>query len=269
MTDIEKAVAFLQERGLTGCKNAIILGSGLGGLADSAENRTCIDYADIPGFPISTVSGHHNRLVAGTIAGKKVIMMQGRFHYYEGHAMQKIIFPVRVLKKLGISNLIVTNAAGGVNTLFSPGDLMLITDHIKLVADSPLRGANDDEFGPRFNDMSSVYSSHLITLAANTAAQRSIGLRKGVYMYMTGPSYETPAEIRAARVLGADAVGMSTVPEVIAATHCGMEILGISCITNMAAGILDKPLDHSEVMETAERVKSTFIRLVSGILELL
>ncbi len=245
----------------------LILGSGLGVLGNDVENPVVIDYGDIPGFPESTVPGHEGRLVIGDLEGRRVLVMQGRFHYYEGYGFEQVTFPVRVMKMLGIDNLLVTNAAGGVNMAFKPADLMLITDHIKLFTDSPLRGRNIDELGPRFNDMSEAYSRELRDLAKEVAAAEQIDLRDGVYAFMGGPSFETPAEIRMLRTLGADAVGMSTVPEVITAVHAGMRVLGISCISNMAAGILPQPLNHEEVMETGELVREKFLALVRGIVK--
>lgn len=262
MSEYHNAAGFLAGKGLHKSGTGLILGSGLGVLADSFEKSVSVPYSEIPGFPVSTVEGHKGQLVSGILDGIPLLAMQGRFHFYEGYSMSEIIFPVRVMKLLGIDTLIVTNAAGGVNTSFTPGDLMIITDHIKLVADSPLRGENDDNFGPRFNDMSRPYSPALIEKASAAASAFGLGVKKGTYMFMSGPSYETPAEIHAARTLGADAVGMSTVPEVIAAAHCGMKVLGISCITNMASGILDQPLNHKEVIETAARVREDFITLL-------
>ena len=244
----------------------IVLGSGLGDMADAIDSPVIIDYHDIPHFPVSTVPGHKGRLVIGGLEGKTVLCMQGRFHYYEGYSMEEVVYPVRTMKMLGIGNLFLTNAAGCVNETWKPGDLMLITDHIKLVADSPLRGKNPDELGPRFFDMTRSYDKALITCAEKAAIKKGIPVRKGVYMLFTGPSFETAAEVRFARIAGADAVGMSTVPEAIAASHMGMHTLGISCLTNMAAGILDQPLNHEEVLETGERVKNTFSILVREII---
>ncbi len=244
----------------------MILGSGLGVLADEVEDPVRIPYGEIPHFPVSTVEGHAGQLVGGTLAGRQVLILQGRFHYYEGYSMKDVVFPVRVMKLLGISNLLVTNAAGGVNTSFSPGDLMVIADHIKFHDESPLRGPNLDAFGPRFNDLSAAYTPELQHLAVETAAQLGISIKAGVYAYMPGPSFETPAEIRMLRMLGADAVGMSTAPEVTAASHAGMRVLGISCITNMAAGILPQPLTHAEVMETGRQVRDVFSNLIRSIL---
>ena len=243
----------------------LILGSGLGVLADEIENPIVIPYSDIPNFPVSTVHGHAGQLVIGTLEGKTVVAMQGRFHFYEGYSMDKVTFPVRVMKLLGVEKLIVTNAAGGVNESFKPGDLMLISDHINFMGTNPLIGPNDDRFGTRFPDMSNPYDKEFMALARKIAGELNIKIQEGVYVGNTGPTYETPAEVRMARVLGGDAVGMSTVPEVIVANHSGMRVLGISCITNMAAGILDQPLDHDEVIETTEKVKHDFLRYVKEI----
>lgn len=245
----------------------LILGSGLGILAEEIEQPDIFSYKDIPNFPTSTVAGHKGQLVLGKLAGKQVICMQGRFHYYEGYSLEDVTYPVRVMQKLGVTKLVVTNAAGGINQNFEPGDLMLIEDHINLLGVNPLRGKNQESFGPRFPDMSEAYNRELKKLALETASSLGIKLQKGVYAGVFGPSYETPAEIRFLRIIGADAVGMSTVPEVIVANHGGIRVLGISCITNMAAGVLDKKLDHEEVMETAEKVKTKFIKLVKKIIE--
>lgn len=244
----------------------VILGSGLGDMADKIENRCIIKYQDVPNLPKSTVKGHAGQFVFGDYMGKKVIMMQGRFHYYEGNKMEDIALPIYIMKEIGVEKLIVTNAAGGVNTSFDPGDLMLIEDHINFSGTNPLMGKNLDELGPRFPDMSNAYCKELLAIAENASKKVGVNTKKGVYMMFSGPTYETPAEVRMARTLGADAVGMSTVPEVIIANHCGIKVLGISCITNMAAGILDKPLNHLEVIETSNKVKDKFISLVSEIL---
>ncbi|MDD3928962.1 MAG: purine-nucleoside phosphorylase [Sphaerochaeta sp.] len=246
----------------------MVLGSGLGGLADELEDAVAISYKDIPFFPVSTVFGHKGRLVAGNLEGKRVLCMQGRFHYYEGYGMDQVVFPIQVMHAMGINQLLVTNAAGGVNTSYQPGDLMLITDHIKLIADSPMHGPNHEELGERFFDMTNAYDKQLSILARDEAKRLGIPLQEGVYMFFAGPSYETPAEVRSARILGADAVGMSTVPEAIAASQMRMKVLGISCITNMAAGILDQPLNHTEVMETSDRVKEAFTSLVRNVTRL-
>ncbi len=262
---IEEAASFLRGK-LSGMPElALILGSGLGILGEEVEEAVSFEYGDIPHFPVSTVEGHAGRLIAGTLEGKQVLVMQGRFHLYEGYDGDAVTFPVRVMRALGVKTLIVTNAAGGVNMDYDPGDLMLIQDHINLMFRNPLIGPNDARLGPRFPDMSEGYSKRLRTLARAVSEELGIKLQEGVYCGVLGPSYETPAEIRMIRMLGGDAVGMSTVPEVIAARHSGMEVLGISCISNAAAGILDQPLSHQEVMETAEQVKDTFLKLVRAI----
>ncbi|NDI34276.1 purine-nucleoside phosphorylase [Chengkuizengella sediminis] len=244
----------------------LILGSGLGVLADQIESAMEIPYEEIPHFPVSTVEGHDGKLVIGLLEGRNVLMMKGRFHLYEGYTDEVVTFPIRVMKELGIKTLVVTNAAGGVNTSFEPGNLMLIQDHLNFTGKNPLIGPNDNELGARFPDMSEAYSKRLRAIAESVASDLQINIQQGVYIGLLGPSYETPAEIRMLRILGADAVGMSTVPEVIAARHAGIEVLGISCISNMAAGILDQPLSHDEVMETTEKVKEQFLGLVKGIL---
>lgn len=259
---IERAASFLQTQMNELPVVGLILGSGLGVLAEEIEEAIRIPYEQIPNFPLSTVEGHAGQLVFGTIHGVQVVAMQGRFHYYEGYSFEQVTFPIRVMKELGVQTLIVTNAAGGVNTSFSPGDLMLITDHINNMGSNPLIGKNDERLGVRFPDMSEAYSKELITKAQAVAQKLNIGLKEGVYVGNTGPTYETPAEIRMLRTLGGDAVGMSTVPEVIVARHSGLRVLGISCISNMAAGILDQPLNHEEVIETTERVKENFLRFV-------
>jgi len=245
---------------------SIVLGSGLGNLAKSISDKKEIHYEQIPNFPKTTVPGHDGMLICGELCGRSVIAMKGRFHYYEGWSMQEVIFPLRVFKLLGINNLILTNAAGAVNTGFKPGDLMLITDHIGFFAENPLRGPNIDEFGPRFPDMTYVYDRNLIELALSCANKLNWEIKQGVYGYTKGPSFETPAEIKALRALGADAVGMSTVPEAIAARHMGMRILGISCMTNMAAGVTDKTLTHEEVIETGKMVEKKFEALIKEII---
>lgn len=245
----------------------IILGSGLGDLANSVENPTYVKYNDVPNMPVSTVAGHAGQFVFGKLNGREVVMMQGRVHYYEGNTMENVVLPVHIMRELGIKNLIVTNAAGGVNTSFVPGDLMIINDHINFAFNNPLIGKNEEEIGARFPDMSQAYNRELIALAKKTAEELNVKVVEGNYMMMTGPTYETPAEIRMVRLLGGDAVGMSTVPEVIAANHAGIKVLGISCITNMAAGILDQPLNHAEVTETANKVKTQFTALVSEIIK--
>lgn len=247
----------------------VILGSGLGDLAEQVQNKIIIKYEDIPNLPKSTVEGHKGQFVMGDFMGKKVIMMQGRFHYYEGYKMDKVTLPVYIMKGLGISSLIVTNAAGGINTSFKPADLMIINDSINLSFNNPLFGKNDENLGPRFPDMLHAYSEKLIKLADKAADKLNIKLKQGVYLMTTGPCYETPAEIKMMRFMGADAVGMSTVPEVIAAKYLGIDVLGISCITNMAAGILEKPLNHEEVIETSNKVKDKFADLIENIIGLI
>ena len=263
---IEEAVQYLRNRMPFQPEVGLILGSGLGVMAETMEDATIISYADIPHFPVSTVEGHASELVAGTISGKRAVVMKGRFHLYEGYDVQHVTLPIRVMKALGVHTLIVTNAAGGIKTSYQPGDLMLIQDHINFMSRNPLIGPHDNKLGVRFPDMSNAYTTELRDIAKQVAVEQGIALQEGVYIGVLGPSYETPAEIRMMRVLGADAVGMSTVPEVIVARHAGLRVLGISCISNMAAGILDQPLSHHEVMETAERVKDKFIRLVKGII---
>ena len=243
-------------------KVAMILGSGLGFLGDEVENPIAVDYRDIPHFKASTAPGHKGRLVFGTLEGQNVAVMQGRMHHYEGYSYEEVSYAVRVLRLLGCDTLIVTNAAGCVRTDWEAGDLMLITDQIKMFSESPLRGENLPEFGTRFPDASHLYTPRLRELARQTARELSIPLREGVYFYCYGPQYETPAEIRAARILGGDAVGMSTAPEVIVAAHCGMEVLGLTLLSNMAAGILDQPLSEQEVLDAAEACKDKFSRLV-------
>ena len=239
----------------------IILGSGLGDFADSFES-IIIPYNDIPNFEKSNVHGHKGQLVFADVNGKKVVMMQGRYHFYEGYSMQTVTFPVKVMKKLGVKTLIVTNAAGAVTEEFTPGDLMFITDHINFMGTNPLIGKNDDTLGTRFPDMSEVYSKELINKAENVAKELNISYQKGVYVATTGPSYETPAEIKMFRLLGGNAVGMSTAPEAIVANYCGLKVLGISCLTNYAAGVTENPLNHEEVIETANKVKENFKTLL-------
>lgn len=258
---LNNAIEFIKSKIDIKPEIGLILGSGLGDLANKIDGVK-IPYAKIPGFETSTVAGHAGQLVIGKLLGKTVVAMQGRFHFYEGHSMSKVVFPVKVMKKLGIEKLIVTNAAGGVNTEFTPGDLMIINDHINFMGTNPLIGEHD-ELGPRFPDMSSAYNKELIDLVYKVAENLKIELKEGVYLGGTGPSYETPAEIKMQRILGADAVGMSTVPEVIVANYLGIKVLGISCITNMAAGILGQPLNHEEVIETSAMVREKFIKLIS------
>lgn len=248
-------------------KVAMVLGSGLGFLGDLVENPIAIPYGEIPHFRSSTAPGHKGQLVFGTLSGRPVAVMQGRMHHYEGYSFNDVSYAVRVLRLLGCDTLIVTNAAGCINTAWKAGDLMLITDHIKLGSESPLRGENLPQFGVRFPDMSHVYTPRLQQVARKVAAQQGVALREGVYYYFHGPQYETPAEIRAVRMLGADAAGMSTVPEAIVACHAGMEILGFTLLSNMAAGILDQPLSEEEVLEAAASAREKFSTLVLGCLK--
>jgi purine-nucleoside phosphorylase len=267
--NLKNSVGYIsQKASLTGVSPTIgiILGSGLGKLADEIDGVK-IPYSEIPGFKSPTISGHVGNLVIGRLCSRDVVVMQGRLHYYEGHSLDDIVYPVRMMKLLGVDKLIITNAAGGVNPGFRAGDLMVLTDHINFTGSNPLIGNNIEELGTRFPDMSRVYSEDLIKTAMQAGKETGIKLQKGVYVWMSGPSYETPAEIRLLRTIGADAVGMSTVPEAIAARHAGVDVLGISCITNMAAGILNQPLAHSEVIETAARVEKDFVRLVKKIVE--
>lgn len=241
---------------------ALILGSGLGDLADELEYIDAIDYKDIPHFNASKIEGHKNRLVFGNICGKNVVVMQGRMHYYEGMSQQEITYPIKVFKELGVDKLLVTNAAGACNKSYEAGDLMIIKDHINFSGSNPLIGSNDDRLGPRFPDMSDAYDKSGVLLLHDCAETLSINVREGVYMFFSGPSYETPAEVKMASILGADAVGMSTVPEVIVARYLNIRVFGISCITNMGAGIQDSPLNHSEVIETTKIVKKNFSDLI-------
>jgi purine-nucleoside phosphorylase len=244
---------------------AIVLGSGLGALADEVRDPITIPYPQIPYFPVSTAPGHAGRLIVGTFEGQSVVMMAGRVHLYEGYTAAQVVFPIRLLRMLGVESLIVTNAAGGVNERFSSGALMLIADHINLTGHNPLVGPNEERFGTRFPDMTEAYAPELRVLARRAAADTGVDLDEGIYLGLLGPTYETPAEVRMVRLLGGDAVGMSTVLEVIAANHMGMRVLGISCITNMAAGMLPQKLDHREVMETAARVSEEFARLLRAV----
>ena len=245
----------------------LVLGSGLGAFADEIDVKATVSYSDIEGFPVSTVAGHKGRFVFGYVGDKPVVIMQGRVHYYEGYSMSDVVLPTRLMGMLGIKKLILTNAAGGVNTSFEPGTLMMITDHISTMVPSPLIGANIDELGTRFPDMSEVYDKELQDLIRKSATECEIDLKEGVYIQLTGPNYETPAEIRMCRTLGADAVGMSTACEAIAARHMGMEVGGISCITNLAAGMSQQKLDHQEVQDTGNRVAVIFRMLLTELIE--
>ena len=246
----------------------IILGSGLGDFADNLEG-TRISYSAIPGFETSTVAGHKGQLVFTTVNGKRAIIMQGRYHFYEGYHINRVVFPVKVMKKLGVKTLIITNAAGSINKSYKAGDLMIITDHINLMGVNPLIGENDSTLGDRFPDMSEIYNHSLSELAQSMGKKLGLTMRKGVYAAMSGPSYETPAEINMLRIMGADAVGMSTVPEALVANYCGMSVLGISCITNSAAGVHPSRLSHEEVVETAARVKEDFKKLLNSVIEVI
>src|ERR1044071_5472775 len=245
---------------------ALVLGSGLGGFADDFEEAVAVPYEEIPGFARSTAQGHAGRLVIGKIDEVPVMAMQGRVHYYEGYSLEEVTFPIRTFNLLGVKTLILTNASGGINVQLSQGTLMVISDHLNLMGDNPLRGPNEERFGPRFPDMSAVYAHDLQELVVEEAKEINADVRRGVYGALSGPSYETPAEIHMLRSLGADAVGMSTVPEAIVARHMGMEVLGISCITNMAAGISDEPINHEDVMATGDRVRETFTELLRRVI---
>jgi purine-nucleoside phosphorylase len=264
---VDEATTFLQARIGTTPDVAVVLGSGLGDFADRLAEPAVIGYGDIPHWPASAVVGHAGRLVAGGLGGRRVLALAGRVHYYEGHAMAVVTFATRVLGRLGVKMLILTNAAGGINLQFEPGTLMVIDDHINLMGGNPLIGPNEERFGSRFPDMTEVYSARLRALADETARARQIAVRHGVYAALHGPSYETPAEIRFLRTIGSDAVGMSTAPEAIVARHMGIEVLGISCITNPAAGVRPAPLVHDEVVEVARRVHADFSALLEGIIE--
>jgi purine-nucleoside phosphorylase len=263
---IDTAVSFIRSRTKLQPQIGVILGSGLGNVVDSIDIETSIPYSEIPGAKASTVMGHQGRMIIGHAGSTPVVVMQGRVHFYEGYEMNEVTFLARVLGRLGIKQLIVTNAAGGVNTSFAPGDLMLISDHINFSGINPLRGPNVEDLGVRFPDMSETYSSALRDLARGVAQENGIDVKEGVYLFVTGPSYETPAEIRAFRTLGADAVGMSTVPEVVVMGHMNIPVLGISCITNMAAGVIKQKLTHQEVIDTTTRVQKQFTSLVLGVL---
>lgn len=263
---IRQASAYIRERLTCTPRLGVILGSGLGALAQRVADPVDISYDEIPHFHGSTVEGHAGRLVAGSLQGIDVVVLQGRLHYYEGLSMDQVTLPVRCLKMLGLDSLIVTNAAGSLNPEFQPGELMLIRDHIKMVTDSPLRGPNIEAFGPRFNDMSDPYTREIRELARRCGDELGIYLKEGVYCYMPGPSYETASEVRMLGMLGGDAVGMSTVPEVIVASHASMKVLGLSCITNMGTGLLDQPLHHDEIIRVGEQVRRRFITLLESII---
>jgi purine-nucleoside phosphorylase len=264
---VEETVSYIQNKTGKKPETAIVLGSGLGQLADKLEDAVVIPYEELPHWKSSTAPGHNGRLLFGTLGGKEVVCMQGRLHYYEGYSMEDITYPVRVMAKLGVKNLLLSNAAGGINTDFAPGQLMLITDHINFLGRNPLMGPNEADFGVRFCDMSYAYHPELRRLALEAAQELGQNLAQGVYVATTGPSYETPAEIRMFRMWGASAVGMSTVPEVIVANHSGLRVMGISCITNMAAGVLDQPLTEEEVLETGAKSGAAFQALMTRIVE--
>lgn len=265
-TKAREAADYIKNQGVKETEVGLILGSGLGELADEIENRIVIPYTDIPSFPVSTVAGHAGQMVCGTLGGKQVIALQGRFHYYEGYAMDVVTFPVRVMSELGVQSLIVTNAAGGVNREFEPGDLMMITDHINFFGTNPLIGPNNEDKGPRFPDVSQAYDLEYQGIIQEVANKLDLPLKQGVYFGTTGPTYETPAEVRMIETIGGDAVGMSTVPEVIVARHAGIRVAGISCITNLAAG-LGGELNHEDVIEVSARIRSSFKSLVVTLLE--
>lgn len=246
---------------------ALVLGSGLGAFAEELQERVIVPYEEIPGFAHSTVVGHAGRLVIGKASGVPVVAMQGRFHYYEGYSLEEVVFPIRVFKFLGARTVVLTNAAGGINVEFDKGALMVIADHLNLMGASPLRGPHDDRFGARFPDMTEVYARELQEMVVAEAHQMGLEMRRGIYAALSGPSYETPAEIRMLRTLGADAVGMSTVPEAIVARQMGLRVLGISCITNLASGVADQPIDHSEVIETGEHVRVAFTELLRRVIQ--
>ena len=261
---LDEAAAVVRERTRLRPSVGVVLGSGLGAFADALEDAVSLPFGDIPHFPPSTVVGHGGALVVGRCRGVEVAVMKGRVHFYEGYGLDEVVFPVRVLGRLGISTLVLTNAAGAINPSFAPGHLMIIEDHLNLLG-NPLLGPNEDDLGPRFPDMSEAYDRRLRDLAEAACGAASVPCHRGVYVALTGPSYETPAEIRMVRTMGADAVGMSTVPEAIAARHMGLRVLGLSCLTNMAAGVTEKKLDHREVLETGERVKAGLLEVLARV----
>jgi purine-nucleoside phosphorylase len=262
----EQAARKIRASNAAEARIAIVLGSGLGAFADEFSESVALPYNEIPGFVSSTAVGHVGRLVIGKVEGVPVIAMQGRVHYYEGYSLEQVTFPIRAFKLLGVDTLILTNAAGGIDVQLNQGALMVISDHLNFMGVNPLRGPNDERFGPRFPDLSEVYSRELQELVIEESRTLGITIRRGIYAALAGPSYETPAEIHMLRTFGADAVGMSTVPEAIVARHMGVRVLGISCITNMAAGISENPINHEEVMETGQRVRETFTQLLRGVI---
>jgi purine-nucleoside phosphorylase len=263
---VEQAARMIRTRHSADVSVALVLGSGLGAFADELQERVIIPYEEIPGFAHSTVEGHAGLLVIGKAAGVPLVAMQGRFHYYEGYSLAEVVFPIRVFKFLGVHTVVLTNAAGGINVEFDKGALMVISDHLNLMGASSLRGPHDNRFGARFPDMTEVYARELQEMVVAEAHQMGLTMRRGTYAALSGPSYETPAEIRMLRTLGADAVGMSTVPEAIVARQMGMRVVGISCITNLASGVIDQPIDHSEVIETGEQVREEFTQLLRRII---
>lgn len=265
----QEAATFIRTRFETVPHVAIILGSGLGEFGNEIQDPVAISYEEIPHFKKSTVAGHAGKLIFGKVGDKVVVCMQGRYHFYEGHHMQEVVFPIRVFKLLGVEKLVVTNASGGISNLLVGGDLMIIRDHINHMGTNPLIGYNDDRFGPRFPDMSEIYNKGLQDIVAHEMKKLNIGIKRGVYIAFTGPSYESPAEIQMARILGADAVGMSTVPEAIVANHMGIKVVGISCVTNMASGVSLTRLNHEEVCETANLTKGLFKQLLHNFIPLL
>jgi len=261
-----RAAQFIRGRADAEVSVGVVLGSGLGAFAEDLEQPVAIPYDEIPGFAHPTVEGHAGRLVIGSAEGVSIAAMQGRFHFYEGYSLAEVTLPIRVLKLLGVRTLILTNAAGSLNTEFTPGSLMVISDHINLMGVNPLIGPNDERFGPRFPDLTATYAPELQNIVIEEARAIEVDLRRGVYAALSGPSYETPAEIHMVRTLGADAVGMSTVPEAIVARHMDMQVIGISCITNLAAGVSDRPVDHSQVIATGERVREQFTELIRRVI---
>lgn len=264
---ILEATSFLQKNGVTQVQVAAILGSGLGTFADTLREPISIPYATIPGFVATGVQGHTGRLVFGKLPnGASVVVLQGRVHYYEGHSMQQVVFPTRVLAALGIRSLVITNAAGGVNLSYQPGDLVIIRDHLNLTGQNPLLGPNDERIGKRFPDMTQAYPADLRKVAHEVSRSLGFSMPEGVYAALTGPTYETPSEVKMLRGLGADLVGMSTVPEVIAAVHTGVRVLGVSCVTNLAAGVSEEPIEHSHIEAVAALARERFIGLLTGVL---
>ncbi len=260
---INQTATFIKSKSSHTPRVGVVLGSGLGAFVDKIEQKIIIPYSEIPYFKKVTVKGHGGKLILGKINGVEVAVMQGRFHFYEGHGLDEVVFPVRVLKKLGIETLILTNAAGGVNLGYKPGELVVLTDHINLTGQNPLIGPNDEEFGPRFPDMTHTYDSELIKLLDKSAGELNISIQKGIYAGVLGPTYETPSEIKMIRILGGDVVGMSTVPEAIVANHLGLKICGVSCVTNMGAGITNQKLNHDDIKDEALKVMNNFTELLN------